>query len=170
MSNIKLAMAVAACLLLYSLSMALAASQPQADENTRLHIMQATSTGAGSAPQLQVPGMGASQQYDGIQSSQSQPYDGVMSSTSEQQLASSAVGVGSNYDWLSPGGVSGVRYYGWGYPYTHYGYNPYGYYGYYPATTYRYYWDSPGYYNDFDPWWVANVYGPFRTTYYWYSW
>lgn len=37
-----------------------------------------------------------------------------------------------------------------------------------PAPVYHA-WGWPGfYYNSFDPWWVTNVYGPVRTTYYWF--
>ncbi len=34
-----------------------------------------------------------------------------------------------------------------------------------------YHWYTPSYYyNYFDPWWNANIYGPLRSTYYWYGW
>jgi hypothetical protein len=112
----------------------------------------------GTTPQQQVPGSGAWQQDSSI-----------MSSSSGQQLASSAAS--PNYDWLSPGGVGSVRYYGWypssyysRYPSYRYWYYPSGWY--YPRTTY--YWPDY-YYNSYDPWWTANIYGPGGYTYYWYS-
>lgn len=60
----------------------------------------------------------------------------------------------------------------------HDGYGSYGHSGYsswWQPTTYHYSWSYPatyyGYwYNSFDPWWRANIYGPVRTTYYWWGW
>jgi hypothetical protein len=68
------------------------------------------------------------------------------------------------YDWLSPGGVATVHYSSWWHPTAYY--NTW----YYPAPAYHNTWYAPVYYNDFDPWWAANVYGPVRTTYYWGRW
>lgn len=87
------------------------------------------------------------------------------------QVASGSYNPVSNYDWLSPGGAYYVNYYWYPEPY-YYGawrlsyYGGYPYYYYYPTYYYRSY--GPWYY-DFDPWWAANVYGPYRTTYYWWS-
>lgn len=75
-------------------------------------------------------------------------------------LMSTAVAI-PHYDWLTPHGVANVHYSGWWHPATYY-HN-------YPAVSYHS-WYPPVYYNDFDPWWVANVYGPVRTTYYWTGW
>jgi hypothetical protein len=68
------------------------------------------------------------------------------------------------YDWLSPGGAATVHYSYWGHPTAYY--NTW----YYPAPVYHYAWYTPVYYNDFDPWWATNVYGPVTTRYYWHSW
>jgi hypothetical protein len=122
-----------------------------------LFFMSAVAQDQGTSPQQQVPGFGSSQMDGGIQSSASQ-----------QQIGSSGFS-SPNYDWLSPGGVSSVSYYNWGYPRSYY----------YPSNYYRYYYPYynygywPGYsyyYNSYDPWWYSNVYGPYRSTYYWYSW
>jgi hypothetical protein len=75
-------------------------------------------------------------------------------------LMSTAVAI-PHYDWPSPYGAANAYYSGWWHPIT--------YHHAYPAVTY-YNWYTPTYYNAFDPWWAANVYGPVRTTYYWYSW
>ncbi len=65
-----------------------------------------------------------------------------------------------HYDWLSPGGVATVHYTTWhSAPY----YSTW----YYPVPYYHYAWYAPVPDNYFDPWWVTNVYGPVRTTYYW---
>jgi hypothetical protein len=63
-----------------------------------------------------------------------------------------------HHEWLSPYGVANVHYSGLWHPITYY-HN-------YPVVSYHS-WYAPVYYNAFDPWWVANVYGPVRTTYYW---
>jgi hypothetical protein len=68
------------------------------------------------------------------------------------------------HDWLSPGGVATVYHSSWWHPTAYY--NTW----YYPAPTYHYTGHTPIYYNAFDPWWTANVYGPVTTTYYWSSW
>jgi hypothetical protein len=75
-------------------------------------------------------------------------------------LMSTAVAI-PHYDWLSPHGVANVHYSGWWHPAT--------YYHYYPAVSYHS-WYAPVYYNDLDPWWAANAYGPVRATYYWTGW
>ena len=118
--------------------------------------------------------MGPSQASGGFQSSASQQQVSDFGSpqgdfSSQQQVPSGASS--SNYDWLSPGGVSGVSYYnwGWGYPGYYNGWYP-NYYGYRYSYPYSYWYYPNYYYNSYDPWWAANVYGPYRTTYYWYSW
>ncbi|MDD4650766.1 MAG: hypothetical protein PHQ34_00905 [Methanothrix sp.] len=47
----------------------------------------------------------------------------------------------------------------------HYAHHP----GSWGPVTYHWYTPSYYYYNYFDPWWNANVYGPF-TYHYWYNW
>ena len=84
-------------------------------------------------------------------------------------LMSTAVAI-PHHEWLSPYGVANVHYSGWWHPATyHYNYPAVGYHNWY-APVYYHNWYAPVYYNDFDPWWVANVYGPVRTTYYWTGW
>jgi hypothetical protein len=67
-------------------------------------------------------------------------------------------------DWLSPGGEISVHHSSWhsGYPYSSW---------HYPSS---WYYSTPVYYNSwynsFDPWWASNVYGPYRTTYYYWGW
>jgi len=66
-----------------------------------------------------------------------------------------------HHEWLSPYGVSDVHYLGsWSpiiYPHS------------YPVASFHYGY-VPVYYNAFDPWWAANIYGPVHATYYWSSW
>ena len=57
-----------------------------------------------------------------------------------------------NHDGHSHHGIGDSHHSGWWQPVT-------------------YHWYTPSYYyNYFDPWWNANIYGPLRSTYYWYGW
>ena len=70
-----------------------------------------------------------------------------------QQSTRNSYNTGSNYWYQGP------YYYSTWYPTEYYGYYPY---------YYRSY--GPWYYDNYNPWRAANVYGPYRTTYYWRSW
>ena len=63
-----------------------------------------------------------------------------------------------HYDGHSSHGISSAHYSSWWHPTTYSWHSPV-----------NYHWYTP-YYNAFDPWWNANIYGPLRTTYYWYRW
>ena len=63
-----------------------------------------------------------------------------------------------HHDGHSSHGIGSVHHSGWWHPSAYSWHSP---------VTYH--WYTP-YYNAFDPWWTANVYGPVRSTYYWYGW
>jgi len=71
---------------------------------------------------------------------------------------------------LSLGTAAAAPHHGWYGSYGHFSYA-----GWWHPTVYHYTWSYPViyydyWYNSFDPWWGANIYGPVRTTYYWWRW
>jgi hypothetical protein len=152
--------AVLAYGLLLAYSSALASSMPVDDSSPNADAMQ------------------FSQYYENSNQDQVLTIQQYDSATSGQISSSSGTWRDPYYDWLSPGGVSTVRYYSWYYPSRYY-YNWYPTYTYPTYPTYYYDWYYPTnyvypptwYYNNYyDPWWSTNVYGSTGYTYYWWGW